>query len=43
MLRHTDDSSQLDSKSRRKQQDERRMRFAAPSKAIPSSVSCMPS
>lgn len=27
MLRHTDDSSQLDSKSRRKQQDERRMRF----------------
>jgi hypothetical protein len=27
MLRHTDDNSQLDSKSRRKQQDERRMRF----------------
>ena len=27
MLRHTDDSSQLDSKTRRKKQDERRMRF----------------
>ncbi|MBA1306367.1 PA3496 family putative envelope integrity protein [Stutzerimonas stutzeri] len=27
MLRHTDDSGQVDCKTRRKQQDERRMRF----------------